>query len=76
MSAGLGIIGLAQIAGFVYVVRLVIAPVVESVRALTAQVDALYNSRNGHEVRITKVETIHQMKGCDMPPHNRREEDR
>jgi len=63
----LGGLALANLGGAVFLVRLVIAPVVQSVKCLTKDIEALYEGRNGHERRITKIETVHELKGCGKP---------
>ena len=60
-----GLIGLANIGGLVYLVKIVIAPVALAVKSLTTSVEALYSSRNAHEVEIAKINTIHRVKGCE-----------
>lgn len=74
LAAGaVGIISLANIGGIIYLVKVVIAPVVESVNRLNKSVEDLFESRKSHEVEITRIQTIHKLKGCDLPPeHNKR----
>lgn len=28
-------------------------------------IEELYNTKNSHEIKLTKIETIHKMRGCD-----------
>ena len=58
-----GVLGVANIGGAVYLIRLVIAPLAESVRVLSESVKDLKKL----ETEVTKIQTIHQIKGCDKP---------
>ena len=67
----IGIVGVANVATIVYLVRVVISPVAASVKTLSESVKELYQSRDCHEVDITEIKTIHKLRGCDLPqPHN------
>ena len=62
-----GGIGVSYIASVVYLVKVVIAPLASTVKALAEGQRELFVSRNGHEAKITAIETIHHIKGCDLP---------
>lgn len=62
-----GVLGVANIAGAVYLIRLVIAPLAASVKTLSDSVKELYESRNTTSERVTRIETIHEIRGCDQP---------
>jgi hypothetical protein len=66
-TVAVGAVGLANVGAIVYLVKTVIAPVAQTVKAICLNVEELYKSRNDHEVRLAKTETIHQLKGCDLP---------
>jgi hypothetical protein len=60
-----GILGLANIAGAVYLIKLVIAPLAQTVRLLNESVKELYESRDKLSHDLTEIQTIHRIKGCD-----------
>ncbi len=62
-----GTIGLVNVGAIVYLVRMVIAPIAETVGSLKDSVKELYESRNDHERKIVRIETTHEIKGCDAP---------
>jgi len=62
-----GVLGLANIAGAVYLIKLVIAPLAQTVRMLSESVKELYESRDTHAHYITEIQTIHKIRGCDVP---------
>lgn len=64
VSGGLGI---CNIAAVIVLIRLVIAPVVVNVRAIGILVDRIGSLQQVHQDHITKIETIHELKGCDLP---------
>lgn len=43
----------------------------ESIKELKTQNDELYNSRNDLDKRVTSIETIHDVNGCNLPPPQR-----
>lgn len=61
---GLGTLNLGVV---VYVVRLVVKPLAESVKTLTASVKELYESRNAQASEIVQIQTIHRIRGCELP---------
>lgn len=63
-----GALGVLNLGVLVYVVRIVIAPIAQITQQLTKSVDELYRSRDCHEVKITRIDTIHTIRGCDKPP--------
>jgi hypothetical protein len=62
--------GAINIAGVVYLVRVIIAPVANTVSKLVINVEELFKARNIHDRKITSIETVHRLKGCDpkRPP--------
>jgi hypothetical protein len=62
-----GILGLANIAGAVYLIKLVIAPLAQTVKLLNESVKELYESRDKLNHDVTELQTIHRIKGCDAP---------
>jgi hypothetical protein len=66
-NAVIGLIGVLNIGMIVYLVRLVIAPLAETMRQLSISVKELYESRDSHEVEITRIQTVHKLRGCDAP---------
>lgn len=62
-----GVLGCANIAGAVYLIRLVIAPLAQSVKTLSESVKELYESRNYMVKEVTRIQTIHEIRGCDAP---------
>jgi hypothetical protein len=63
----LGGIGVLNVATVVYLVKVVISPIAMTVKTLSESVKELYQSRDNHEVEITQIQTIHKVKGCDLP---------
>ncbi len=70
----IGGIGVVNLGFIVYSVKLVIAPIAvtvknlnQSIAQLNSQIDELYDSRNTLNQRVTKIETIHEVKGCNQP---------
>ena len=43
----------------------------ESIKELKVQNEELYDARNNQEKRLTTIETIHDMNGCNLPPQQR-----
>ncbi len=62
-----GAVSLATLGFIVYAVRVVIAPMKDVVKGLKADVRELYNSRDDHSNRLTAIETVHRVKGCEKP---------
>ena len=62
-----GLLGVANIGGAVYLVKLVIAPLAQSVKTLSQSVKELYDSRDQLRTNVTEIQTIHKLKGCDAP---------
>lgn len=67
IAVAVGTIVGGYIGGFVYLVKLVIAPLVETVKVTADSVKELYESRNKHEIAIVEIQTVHKIKGCDQP---------
>ena len=63
----LGAVGVVNIATVVYLVKVVISPIAITVKMLSTSVQELYESRNNHEVEITEIQTIHKIRGCNLP---------
>jgi hypothetical protein len=64
-------LGIGNIGAVIALVKLVIAPVVLNVREISASLQELYAARNNHQDRIVKIETVHQLRGCEMPNGHR-----
>jgi len=62
-----GVVGVVNVGVVIYLVRVVISPVAQSVKLLSESVKELYTSRDLHEVEITEIKTIHKIRGCDQP---------
>lgn len=43
----------------------------ESIRELKAQNEELYDSRNRHDKQLERLETTHELNGCNLPPAER-----
>ena len=63
----LGGVSVINVAIVVYLVKIVIGPIAQTVKMLAESVDELYKSRNNHEVEITEIQTIHKIRGCNLP---------
>ena len=66
-----GAFGLAQIGSIIYLVKVLVAPLAKTVESCVKSVEILFDGRNQHEKRIVKIETIHELKGCDQPEKDR-----
>jgi fumarate reductase subunit D len=64
ISGGMGV---ANIAAVIVLIRLVIAPVVVNVRAISKSVETIERMKQDHHDRIIAIETTHRIKGCDFP---------
>ena len=64
ISGGLSI---ANIAAVIVLIRLVIAPIVINVRAISRTVETIERMKQDHHDRIIAIETTHKIKGCDRP---------
>ena len=62
-----GCMGVANIGAVIALIKLVIAPVVVNVRAITKTVENIEQMKSDHHDRIIAIETIHKIKGCDLP---------
>lgn len=60
-----GAVGLAQIGTVIYLVRVVIAPMVEKIGSLSKTVETVSKEVDKHQDSITRINTIHQLRGCD-----------
>ena len=44
--------------------------ILEAIKTHSAAIEDLYNARNSHEKALTEVDTIHKLKGCNIPKVN------
>lgn len=44
--------------------------ILEAIKTHSAAIEELYNARNSHEKALTEVDTIHKLKGCNIPKVN------
>jgi hypothetical protein len=57
-------ISLANVGAYVYLIKMVMAPLATTVGALSKSVEELYRIRTNHQDRLVSIETVHQVKGC------------
>ena len=61
----MGGIGVLNIATVVYLVRVVIAPLAQVVKGQQDSIKELLASRDDHRDKLTRIQVVHTMKGCD-----------
>ena len=62
LTGGIGVLNIATV---VYLVRVVIAPLAQVVKGQQDSIKELLASRDDHRDKLTRIQVVHTMKGCD-----------